>query len=85
MAEDELVDYSSDHLEEGVFWVGTGVSVLDEVEAPPPSWVKSYPTVVYSPAHGEEGFSPSELLLCSPSPFSNCWSRVPQLQKKLLF
>ena len=69
MAEDELVDYSNDHLEEVVFWVGTCVSILDELGAPPPPWVESYPAVMFSPAHSEEGFSPSELLLSSPSPF----------------
>ena len=71
MAEHELVDYSSDHLEEVVFWVGIGVSILDEVEALPPLWVESYPAVMFSPAHGEEGLSLYELLLSSPSPFSD--------------
>ena len=65
----DMVDYSSDPLATVDIWVLPVVGGVVEVEAPPSTWVGGVYALVYSPVRSVEGFSPSDLLLSSPSPF----------------
>ena len=63
MVDEELVDYSCEQLEEGIFWHGIRGCLSNEVEASPHSWVEGFPAVLPSPVPSEEGFSPSSYQL----------------------
>ena len=68
MAEEDQVDYSFEHLEEGIFWHSTSGCVSEGVAAIQQLWTEGFSTAKPFSADGD-GFSPSDLLLSSPRLF----------------